>query len=355
MHLPVSFLTNSFPSLTSCVPSLLQVLTAVNVEYAAIARYQDEKGAFKMWPDSEPSVWLTAYILRTLWLANFQDWENLIYIDPSVVNQATAWMLEYQIHNGAFIETPNYTHPLDSKTNPPPYSRKNYKKGSVPLTAQVVLTLVAVLPSVKGNTRARVNIAKANAIRYLEQEQGRITDPYEMALVAWALTKADSSKKESAFSRLHNMKREHGNKIYWSREPISFNNLVYEDNQRPFMLPKDDQKWDAHAVETTSYALLVYVARDGIGILQENIVRFLAVMRELDGGLISTLVRDSVMAMEALVEYSYRARLRDVTDMRITIEHSSDPNFTVDVQIDNTQRLAELRSFDVRLRKMQGG
>lgn len=66
--------------------------------------------------------------------------------------------------------------------------------------------------------------------------------------------------------------------------------MVYEDSQRPFMLPKDDQKWDAHAVETTAFALLVYVARDGIGIIQENIVRFLAVMRELDGGLISTLV-----------------------------------------------------------------
>ena len=48
-----------------------------------------------------------------------QDWENLIYIDPSVVNQATAWMLDYQTPNGAFIETSNYTHPLDSKTNPP--------------------------------------------------------------------------------------------------------------------------------------------------------------------------------------------------------------------------------------------
>lgn len=67
--------------------------------------------------------------------------------------------------------------------------------------------------------------------------------------------------------------------------------MVYEDSQRPFIQPKNDQKWDAHAVETTAYALLVYMARDGIGIIQENIVRFLAVMRELDGGLISTLVR----------------------------------------------------------------
>lgn len=49
-----------------------QVLTAVNVQYAAMARYQDSDGAFRMWPESEPSVWLTAYILRTLWLASFQ-------------------------------------------------------------------------------------------------------------------------------------------------------------------------------------------------------------------------------------------------------------------------------------------
>lgn len=323
-----------------------QVLTAVNVEYAAIARYQDENGAFRMWPDSEPSVWLTAYVLRTLWLASFQDWENLIYIDPTVVNEATEWLLQYQTPDGAFIETPNYTHPLDSKANPPlHYRNSHYMEGSISLTAQVVLTLVSILPSVKGDNRRRVSIAKANAIGYLERELEGLHDPYEVALVAWALTKADSSKKERAFSRLHMMKREHGNKIYWSREPISFNNMVYEDSQRPFMLPKDDQKWDAHSVETTSYALLVYVERESIGILQENIVRFLAVMRELDGGLISTL--DSLVAMEALVEYSYRARLRDVTDMRVTIEHSSDPNFTVEVQIDNSQNLAELRSFDL--------
>lgn len=66
------------------------------------------------------------------------------------------------------------------------------------------------------------------------------------------------------------------------------------------MLPKDDQKWDAHAVETTSYALLVYVARYGIGIIQENIVRFLAVMRELDGGLISTLVSDLIVEIRTM-------------------------------------------------------
>nr|XP_045602144.1 CD109 antigen-like [Procambarus clarkii] len=324
-----------------------QVLTAVNVQYAALARYQGEDGAFRMWPESGPSVWLTAYSLRILWLASFQDWENLIYIDPALITMAAKWLLEYQTPAGAFAETPNYTHPLDSKANPTPaYRLERDGRRNVSLTAQVVLALVNIIPSLQGNTRTKINIAKASAIAYLERELEGLQDPYDVALVAWALTKADSTKKEAAFSLLDSLKRVDGNKIYWSREPVTFNSLIYENSQKPFIQPKDDQKWDAHAVETTSYALLVYVAREGIGIIQENIVRFLAVMRELDGGLISTL--DSVAAMEALVEYSYRARLRDVTDMRVTLEHSANPNFTADVYLGgDSLDLAAMRSFDL--------
>lgn len=58
-------------------------------------------------------------------------------------------------------------------------------------------------------------------------------------------------------------------------------------------------------------------------------------------------LQDSVAAMEALVEYSYRARLRDVTNMYVTIEHSANPNFSVNVHLDNTFNLASMRSFDV--------
>lgn len=49
----------------------------------------------------------------------WQDWENLIFIDPDVVNEATAWLLHFQAPDGSFYETPYYTHPLDSKANPP--------------------------------------------------------------------------------------------------------------------------------------------------------------------------------------------------------------------------------------------
>ena len=52
-------------------------------------------------------------------------------------------------------------------------------------------------------------------------------------------------------------------------------------------------------------------------------------------------------ALQALVEYSHRARLRDVTDMRVVIEHSANPNFSVEIKLGQTQDLAALKAFDV--------
>lgn len=45
-------------------------------------------------------------------------------------------------------------------------------------------------------------------------------------------------------------------------------------------------------------------------------------MRMHDGGFISTV--DTIVAMQALTEYSYRARLRDITKMSVTVEPTSE-------------------------------
>lgn len=37
-----------------------------------------------------------------------------------------------------------------------------------------------------------------------------LSDPADVAVVAWALTKADSGKKDEAFGILDSIKREHG-------------------------------------------------------------------------------------------------------------------------------------------------
>jgi hypothetical protein len=77
--------------------------------------------------------------------------------------------------------------------------------------------------------------------------------------------------------------------VYWSREPVPSNQILYE-NQRPFLQPRLPMHQDAAAVEATSYALLVYLARDGIGDLQERVVSWLNTMRMVDGGFVSIYV-----------------------------------------------------------------
>ena len=78
--------------------------------------------------------------------------------------------------------------------------------------------------------------------------------------------------------------------IYWSRKPVPTNKVIYE-NQRPFIQSRPPTDQDSVAVEATSYTLLVYLARDGIGDLQERVVNWLNTMRMVDGGFVSIFVR----------------------------------------------------------------
>lgn len=42
-----------------------------------------------------------------------------------------------------------------------------------------------------------------------------------------------------------------------------------------------------------------------------------------------------MVAMEALTEYAYRARLRDITDMNVVVEASASPDATLSMRIDS--------------------
>ena len=83
----------------------------------------------------------------------------------------------------------------------------------------------------------------------------------------------------------------------------------YEFN-RPFLEAKDSQSNDALAVEATSYALLTtfLVEGGGISFTQDKIVQWLNSMRLGEGGFISTV--DTIVAMQALVGYSYHSRIK---------------------------------------------
>ena len=80
----------------------------------------------------------------------------------------------------------------------------------------------------------------SKAIRYLERQLGSVRDPYEIAIVAYALALTHSSEADTAHGMLLGMKRDDNGMVYWSRSKIISNRVRYEYN-RPFLEPKDRQ------------------------------------------------------------------------------------------------------------------
>ena len=174
----------------------------------------------------------------------------------------------------------------------------------------------------------------------LLQLKGR---PYEIAIVAYALLQAKASTAEQAFLLLREHRRLEGGLIYWGRDMVPQPPLKYE-NQKPFSLPRLPYEYDSENIETTAYALLVYVARQEVD--GEPIVKWINSQRLTDGGWAST--QDTAWAMKALMEYTGRSRIRDVSQLSVTIEATALPGKTKTLSVDK-KNLARLQSIEVKI------
>lgn len=136
-----------------------------------------------------------------------------------------------------------------------------------------------------------------------------------------------------------------GEYTYWGNEDVEQPPSKLE-NQKYFSLPRLPYKYDSLNIETTSYALLTYASRQEL--LVDSIVRWLNAQRLTDGGWAST--QDTGVAMKALIEYTQRTRIRDVSTLSVTIEATSLPGQTKVLEIDE-RNLAQLQSIEVSLHK----
>ena len=78
-----------------------------------------------------------------------------------------------------------------------------------------------------------------------------------------------------------------GGYAYWGREPVPLPAYILENN-KPFLLPRLPYKYDSENIETTAYALMIYVQRQEIRV--EAIVKWLNTQRLYNGGWASTQV-----------------------------------------------------------------
>lgn len=180
-----------------------RVFERMNEEYTAVMRRFTSQGSWRNWDRSAPSVWLSAWCIRVLKAVSFQDWEDFIYIDEKVFGNAVMWLLNYQNSEGAFVEASDVDTPLHYAM------RVSMMAGNssdhVALTAHVLIALDGAAELLTGHVKvsfivlAKLQIyaffqqycstGRQRAIRYLEKQLYRINDPYEVAIVTYALAR----------------------------------------------------------------------------------------------------------------------------------------------------------------------
>lgn len=318
----------------------------MNIGYQRQLSFMNPDGSFSFfrtdWNQSMPSVWLTAFCARIFQEASFYEWENYLYIDPEVISQAISWILKHQTPEGAFYEV---TWLPDRKMNSSLFMREDSTRlRNISLTAHVLITLQSV-KDLTGGLGSQVALSAASAVKWLEQNLKVLeleSNPYEIAITAYALLVSKASIAEQVFDMLMTHRRSEGGLTYWGREKVPLPNYKTE-NQKPFLLPRLPYTYDAENIETTAYALLVHVARQEVQL--EPIVKWLNAQRLTDGGWAST--QDTVWAMKALMDYTVRSRIRDVSSLTVTIEATSLPGQTKTLVV-NEKNLAKLQILEVR-------
>ncbi|RWS18059.1 CD109 antigen-like protein [Dinothrombium tinctorium] len=315
----------------------------LNIQYQRQLSYQNKDGSFRAfrWND-RPSVWLTAFCARILHKATFQEWENFLYIDPDIISKAISWLLQFQSPDGSFYETS--LHPYDRKMNTSTkITNDNVRYRNISLTAHVLITLAEVT-SLRGEVGAKASNAKSSAQRYLERMvhiAKNFEDPFDLAIVTYALTLVNSVEGEEAFNLLDSRMREVNGMKYWGREAAPGPRTQIENN-RPYIFPRYPHKYDSLNVETTAYALMVHIAKQAV--IQKEIVEWLNTNRLHNGGWSST--QDTIVALQALIEYSLQSRLRDVTDIEVVIDAPSSLDFELKRHV-VLRNVAELQTQEI--------
>ncbi len=251
--------------------------------------YRRTDGSFSAFGmnDKEGSLWLTAFVLKC-----FSEAKGLIYIDDQILNDASKWILSHQNSDGSF-DAVGFIHHQDMMGG---------VQGKPALTAYVAVALIQ-----SGETSGA-----ARAIRYLEGQIDNTDDPYAVALISYALELGKSNQAGAAYDKLMKLAVEDENGLHWG------SNIVAQDNPQSGlkMMPRENMDRTS-TIEATAYGTLALV-KHGDNLNAGRAAKWLVSKRNALGGYGST--QDTVMALQALVEYSTGSRSE--VDLTVTIKTS---------------------------------
>ncbi|CAF0782034.1 unnamed protein product [Adineta steineri] len=288
---------------------LIQLLDLANIEYNRLmAFYFDDQsdmgihdGAFSNFGwKNETSVWLTSWVLIALKDASQAEWEtHNLFIDPRVRAKSSRWVMTRQNEDGSWKEHSNI---LDrEKFQSLLHSIDTDLPLNLSLTAQAIIALKMNL-DINGLMKEEMTDAIDRGRNWLELHYHMIVDSFELAITTYALHVVNSPEKDKAFNMLINQQRTSSSGIYWSNIELPSNRAVFMSlNER--LAPKYESELEAHAIASTSFALLTYIKRAQTS-LGKPIVHWLQTRRNFVAGWCSSY--DSFFALKSLVNYAIR-------------------------------------------------
>lgn len=292
--------------------------------------YMQPDGSFKQFRRmSKSCVWVTSFILRYLHKTLMTDWAKQVYIDLELMNKIARWLVQQQNEEGAFVETSDsyYDRNMWNVTVDPDGVEHVWH---IPVTAHVVITF-ATTQRLTGDAKIQSDIARDKAARYLGSKVPFITDPFQMAITAYALQLAKHKDRDEAYIKLQSMRRrdEH---MYWSAKEIEPN--PYQSvNAKYYIKTRMDYVNLENAVMATSYALQLYLQHnDMTGALP--IMRWL--MAQHNGFMAWSSTQDTLLALEALTEFALFESNREFFNINANIAATGRSNWGGQLNVNRT-------------------
>uniref|UniRef100_A0A182J8Z6 TEP1-F n=1 Tax=Anopheles atroparvus TaxID=41427 RepID=A0A182J8Z6_ANOAO len=241
-------------------------------------RYLQADGSFGVWGKSGGSVFLTAFVGKSLQAAS----KYISEIEAKQVSRAYDWLASKQHSSGRYDEVGQVIHK----------DMQGGLRNGIALTAFVLSAFLEHRETTQKHAKV---IDKG--IQYITSNLQGTTDPYDLSIATYALVLRGHSSKNAFLTKLIGMAKlqNNGTEMFWERR--------------------------SGGIETTAYALLSFVAAERY-IDGTNIMRWLVKQRYATGSFPRT--QDTFVGLRALTklaekispasnDYSVRLRFADVT------------------------------------------
>lgn len=301
---------------------LMTALEAMNVALQRVLSYMNgTDGSFRMFRDDPtPSVWLTAFVAKTMHNARFGEWEQNLFIPLELINKMVVYLCSKQNKTtGAWDPEPNTSY--DRKISANANIKDNLMYADrIPLTAYILIALYET-KDVSEEALGCLDIARAKAANFLSSQVSLISraEVFHMAITAYALS-LSQEKSLTAFTELWKLVYNESNGLYFADRKVPENPSEILNNVN-FLHPRQELVNDAYATQTTAYALMALINNNRPKDHRDSLMSWLNTMHNSIGGFAST--QDTIVALEALFQFTQVDPNRNVYNLMVRTESTA--------------------------------